>query len=187
MKRMLSVGLALLIAVGTLAAAERSGLQPGQSIGAFEVVKVGGAPNDDVSVGKELCYRCKYGNRPMVMVFTRGSDEKLVSLVKQIDAAVAKNSASQLRAFVNVMADNKAAAEATAKGFASQNLANVPVVIPVDYQNGPGNYSLNPQAQLTIIIANDGKVEVNHVFESGLSCESCIESVMTDVNKLAAK
>jgi hypothetical protein len=187
MKQVLAIAAALLVLGGSLVAAERSGLQPGQAIGAFEVVKVGGAPNDDVSVGKELCYRCKYGNRPMVMVFTRYSDDKLVGLVKQLDAAVSRSSDSQLRAFVNVMADTKPAAESTAKALTSQNLANVPVVIPVDYQNGPGNYSLNPQAQVTVIIANAGKVEASHTFESGLSCESCIESIMTDVTKLTAK
>jgi len=187
MKRYVALGAALLIVCGSLIAAERSGLQPGQAIGPFEVTKVGGAPNDDVAVGKELCYRCKYGSRPMVMIFTRNSDEKLVGLVKQIDSAIAKNSDAQLRAFVNVMADDKASAEATAKALTSQNLANVPVVIPVDYQNGPGNYSLNPQAQVTVIIANSNKVEANHTFEAGLSCDSCIESIMTDVTKLTAK
>ena len=35
----------------------KSGLQPGQSVGAFQVVKCGGAPDDGVKVGAELCYR----------------------------------------------------------------------------------------------------------------------------------
>jgi hypothetical protein len=193
MKRVLTLTLAALLVASTTIvasatlAAEKSGLQAGQTIGPFEVVKVGGAPNDDVSVGQELCYRCKYGSRPMVMIFTRGADDKLVDLVKQLDASVAKNGAAQLRAFVNVMGDSKAAADATAQQLAAQKLANVPVVVPVEYQNGPSAYSLSPQAQLTVILASDGKVTASHEFETGLSCESCAAEIMVDVNKLVAK
>jgi hypothetical protein len=35
----------------------KSGLQPGQSVPAFNVVKCGGAPDDGVKVGQTLCYR----------------------------------------------------------------------------------------------------------------------------------
>ncbi len=45
-------------------------LKQGDPIGAFYVTKVAGADEDGVPVGEELCYRCKYGSRPMVMVFT---------------------------------------------------------------------------------------------------------------------
>jgi hypothetical protein len=189
MKRLIVWAVAVLAVTGAAFAVEKSGLQEGQSIPPFDVCKVGGAADDGVSVGKELCYRCKYGSRPMVMVFTRKtSDEKLASLVQQLDSAVKKNSDAQLRAFVNVMGDSKDAAEASAKDLLTKAApTNVPVVVPVEFKNGPDNYGINPDAELTIIVASGGKVTANHTFEKGLSCESCIESVLSDVTKLVTK
>jgi hypothetical protein len=134
----------------------KSGLAAGEGIGAFNVVKVAGAPDDNVAVGKELCYRCKYGARPQVMVFTRKAGAEVVSLSKELNAAVEKNSDKQLSAFVNVLGD-KAAAEKTAKELGADS-AKVPVVVPVENENGPANYGLNPDAEVTVLIAKGGKV-----------------------------
>ena len=53
----LGVASALLMAATAGAEELKSGLQPGQSVGAFNVVKCGGAPDDGVRVGQQLCYR----------------------------------------------------------------------------------------------------------------------------------
>jgi hypothetical protein len=65
MKMLMSCGAAVaLLACAALAAEKgaaekglKSGLQVGDSVGFFEVVKCGGAADDDVSVGDKLCYR----------------------------------------------------------------------------------------------------------------------------------
>jgi hypothetical protein len=175
------------LAVAAVAFADelKSGLQPEQPIPAFDVTKVAGAADDGVNTGDTLCYRCKYGKRPMVMIFTRKTDENLAALVKQLDEAVSKNQDKQLKAFVNVMGESPDAAKSAAKEFASKNkFTNVPVVVPVEYSNGPDNYGINPKADVTILVASNGKVTANHTFEKGLSCEACVESVIKDVNKL---
>ena len=48
------------------AADVKSGLAVGEFVGAFDVKDCSGP-----SEGKTLCYRCQYGNRPVVAVFTR--------------------------------------------------------------------------------------------------------------------
>lgn len=186
MKKLACVSVAVLLAaVAIVRAADiKSGLEPGAGIGAFQVVKVAG-PEDGVSIGQELCYRCKYGARPMVMVFTRKTDEQLAALTRSLDEAVAKNSDKKLAAFINVMADSRDAADAAAKKFASTaNAKNVPIVVPVEFENGPANYGINPKADVTVLIATGSKVTANHTFEKGLSCEACVEAVMADVKKL---
>ena len=71
MKKALTVCLTVALVASVAVAAElKSGLEPGKLIGPFDVVKCAG-PDDNVKVGSELCYRCKYGARPMVMVFSR--------------------------------------------------------------------------------------------------------------------
>ena len=85
MKQVLSFAVVAVLAVSGLSVSAedlKSGLKEGDAIGAFDVTKCAGAAEDKVEVGANLCYRCKNGRRPQVMVFTGGSDAKVVALVK---------------------------------------------------------------------------------------------------------
>jgi len=175
--------LALLASVA-VAAELKSGLEPGKPIGPFDVVKCAG-PDDKVKVGDELCYRCKYGQRPMVMVFSRSSDAKVAALVKKLDGAVEANSAKQLAAFVSLLGADREALEAKAKQFStSAKVANVPLVVPVEFENGPADYGINPDADVTIIVAKNSKVMANHAFAKGGLDDAGISAVLADVEKL---
>jgi hypothetical protein len=65
MKVFMSCGAAVVLLAcaaiaGEKGAAEKglkSGLQVGDSVGAFDVIKCGGVDDDGVSVGQQLCYR----------------------------------------------------------------------------------------------------------------------------------
>jgi hypothetical protein len=60
MKLLVSCGAAVALLASVAFANEKalkSGLQVGDSVGFFEVVKCGGADDDGVSVGDKLCYR----------------------------------------------------------------------------------------------------------------------------------
>ncbi len=175
---------ALLLATHTVRADEiKSGPQPGDRIGAFDVVKCAGAADDGVDVGNKLCYRCRYGSKPMVMVFARKSDESLASLVKQLDSAVAQNSDKQLKAFVNLVGENRDAAEAAAKTFGEKNkFANVPIVVPEESENGPDNYGINPKAEVTVIVASGGKVTSSHAF-AATPDSAQVQEILSDINK----
>ena len=91
MKKALSLVAFVAIAATTLVTSAddlKSGLQPGKAIGPFYVTKAAGAKKDGVDVGDNLCYRCKNGRRPQVMVFTRSTDKSVAGLVKQLGSGV---------------------------------------------------------------------------------------------------
>ena len=175
---------ALFLATQVVRADEiKSGPQPGDKIGAFDVVKCAGAADDGVDVGNKLCYRCRYGAKPMVMVFARKSDDSLASLVKQLDSAVAQNSDKQLKAFVNIVGENREAAEAAAKQFGEKNkFANVPIVVPEESENGPDNYGINPKAEITVIVAAGGTVTASHAY-AGAPDSAQVQEILSDVTK----
>jgi hypothetical protein len=179
-------GVALLAGISFAVAAElKSGKQPGDAIGAFDVVKCAGSEEDGVKLGSELCYRCKYGNRPMVMVFSRKADESLTGLVKKLDAAVEKNSDEKLAAFVNLLGDNHGSLEQNAKKLGKKvNAPNVPIVVPVEYENGPADYGINPEADVTVILAVKGTVVANHAYGPGQLNDKAVEKILADVPKL---
>ena len=177
---------ALLVAGSIVAAAElKSGLQPGEAIGAFDVVKCAGAEKDGVDLGDQLCYRCKYGARPMVIVFARHADAHLGILAKRLDKVVAKHADQQLSAFINILGEDRDAAEAAAKEFAAaQGVENLPVVVPVEFTNGPADYGINPEAEVTIILAKNSKVVANHAFAAADLNEEALKAVAADMPKL---
>ena len=160
-----------------------SGLKVGDGIGPFNVTKCAGASEDGVSVGDNLCYRCKNGPRPQVMVFTRSSDAKVIELVSKLDKAISKNSDKQLRAFVNYMADSKDAASESVKKLAKETSAkNVPFVVPNEFENGPEDYGINAKAEVTIILAESSKVKANHAVAKAKDLD--VASVVADLEKI---
>jgi len=87
MRRYLMPLFALALAItGVAIAAVQSGLQVGERAGSFNVKDITG-PNQ----GKTLCYRCYYGSRPCVTIFSREITDSVASLVKQVDEQVDKN------------------------------------------------------------------------------------------------
>src|SRR5688572_31949776 len=88
MKKFVACVAAVLLCGSAVIAAElKSGLEIGDAVQPFYVQDVTGP-----SAGKDpLCYRCQYGARPVVAVFTRKVDDKVAALVKEIDSKVAKN------------------------------------------------------------------------------------------------
>lgn len=180
------LGTALMVALtatyATAADSESSSLKKGDPVGAFNVTKVAGAEGDGVEAGESLCYRCRYGSRPMVMVFTRDASEKVTKLVKEIDAAVAANEDAQLRGLVTLLGENRQSLEGDAnKMVAASGAKHVPVVIAEDPQHGPQNYNLNADDDVTVIVANDGQVVATHTFSAK---NVDVAKVMDDVKQI---
>lgn len=185
MRQFLGLAIASAFLLSSTAVAEelKSGLGAGEMIGPFTVTKCAGAEDDSVEMGETLCYRCKNGSRPQVIVFTRGSNEKLVKLVKGLDAQLSENEDAQLRAFVNVMDESRDVASDKAKKLAATAKAkHIPFVVPTEFENGPENYGINPKAELTIIFANEAKVVANYSV-SKLD-ELDIEAAMAHLKKI---
>ena len=185
MRQLVSFALALAVLSPSFATAEevKSGLAAGKSIAPFYVTKTAGAEDDGVACGDNLCYRCKNGSRPQVMVFTRSTDEKVVSLVNELDAQLQKHEDAQLRAFVNMLGNSKDAAAESVKKLASASKAkNVPFVVPNEFENGPEDYGISPKAELTIIIANEAKVVANHAVASAKDLD--VKAVIGDIKKM---
>jgi len=177
------VAVALLAQVA-LAAELTSGPQKGSLLGPFEVIKVAGAVNDGVPSGKQLCYRCKLGNQPVVMVFAPKADQGVTALAQELDQLVAKNKSKNLGSFVNLVGDEASKLEAQAKEFATKaKLENVAVVVPVESKDGPEDYKINSQA-VTVLIYRDGNVVANHAVMPNDLNSPMVKNILSDTDKI---
>ena len=117
MRRILSVAfVASAMFAGAMFAAElKSGLQPGDAPPAYNVTDATGP-----SEGKKLCYRCKYGGRPVVNIFAREMTPEVVALVKEINEVVGKNEEKKMAAFVTVLTNDPDKEDAKLKAIAKK-------------------------------------------------------------------
>ncbi len=177
-------GLIVLTTVHAVEATAEVGLKQGDPIGVFYVTKIAGAEDDGVDAGQELCYRCRYGSRPMVIVFARKTDGKLPDFMKVLDETIAKNEEANLKGLVALLGEDpeKLATDATSL-LAKSKVKRVPFAVAKESQTGPLNYRLSPEAPVTIVVANDSQVVSSRTSNADAID---IDAVMADVKGMLA-
>ncbi len=182
MKKLVATTFALVIAAGVavgVAEELQSGLPCGDKVPAFNVKDVTG-PNK----GTSLCYRCQYGARPVVTIFTRTMDDNVQSLIKQVDGLVGKNGEKQMKAFVVVLTDKPEEQEKSLPEVAKKhNIKSVPLTV-FDSPAGPPNYKIAKDAEVTVMMWNKSEVKANQAFAKGKFDKKAVEGVVADTAKI---
>ena len=116
------------------------------------------------------------------MVFARNADDNLASLVKQLDKLVADNKGKRMKAVVHLIGDDKTQLEETAKSFSGKlDLKQVPMTVPTEYENGPANWGLNAQADLTVFMYKGKKVTSSHAYAGDDVSADAVKAIVADV------
>jgi hypothetical protein len=157
-------------------------LKQGDPIGVFYVTKVAGAEDDGVEPGEDLCYRCRYGSRPMVMVFARDTGGNVPELLKKIEAAVVANEDASLRGLMTLIGEDAAKLKEEAGKLAKKSsVKKVPVVVAKETKTGPLNYRLPSDVAVTIVVARDSQVVNTYLYAAD---EIDIAAVMSEVQQM---
>lgn len=180
MKKFAGIAAVCLAAGAAFAADEiKSGLPVGEQVPAFHVRDITGPAR-----GTTLCYRCKYGEQPVVTVFTRDLSESVKELVKKVDSLVAKNEEKKMAAFVVVLTDDPDAVEPKLEALAKDaKLAKTPLTI-VEGESGPPEYKLSKDAEVTVMMWVDGEVKVNQAFAKGKLDKKSVEKLVGETKKI---
>jgi hypothetical protein len=178
MKKLLA-GVVAMALMCSVAQAVESGLQPGDKVGAYNVKDITG-PN----AGTSLCYRCKFGARPVVNVFAREVNDDLAKLIVQVDKLVADNKDKNMAAFVTVLAEDADKIAPKLKEIADKNgIKNVPLTI-FDGESGPDSYKIAKNADVTVMMWSKGEVKANVAVEKGKLTADAIKSVVAGSEKI---
>lgn len=177
--KMTCVSLLGVFAVAGLAVAAEKSLSVGDKVPAFLVRDVTGPEK-----GKTLCYRCKFGDRPTVTVFTRDVNENIVSLVKKIDAQVASNKDKKMASFLVVLTNDADAAEAKLAEIAKkEKIENVPLTI-IEGEAGPEGYGIQQEHETTVMMWVDGAVKVNEGYPKGKLTAKVVDQLAGETKKI---
>ncbi len=118
------------------------------------------------------------------MVFARKSDAALTSLVKKLNEAIDKHADDKLQAFVNLIGEDREALETSAKELGEESESKlVPIVVPVEHENGPENFSVHPDAEVTVMLYSGVEVKANHAFAEG-ELEEGIDKVLEGIPEI---
>ena len=148
------------------------GLQKGEPIGVFKVTKIAGADDDGVSAGDELCYRCRYGSRPLVILFSRSTDDEVLQFSKMLDHAVRANADIDLKGLIVMLGDDVVSLKEAAEKFAKIGaIARTPVVVAKDNVDGPANYHIQDH-DVTVILAKDNEVVDSFTFDTAADLDA---------------
>jgi len=158
MRKLLAVAVAM-TALSTMVLAD--GLDVGSTVGAFYVKDVTGP-----AAGTKLCYRCRFGDRPVVSIFTRSVDGSVPQLIQEIDGVISKNQAKDAKAFVVLLTDDEAAGEKALKETASKAKVNHTPLTTFDGVAGPDRYQISKDADVTVMMWVNGKLKVNEALKS---------------------
>jgi hypothetical protein len=85
-----------------------------------------------------------------------------------------------------LLGDDAAALKTSAKDFEKKHkVGSIALVVPNDQPNGPKGYKISEDADVTIIIARDGKVTANHALAADALDAKAIEKIVADAKKTA--
>ena len=117
------------------------------------------------------------------MVFAKDTGDALTSLAKEIDKLVADNKKSKMASFVNIIGEDKDKLQEKAKKI-GEPLENVAVVVPVEFETGPKDFDVNPEAGVTVMIYQGLKVVGNHAVAPGKLDSKKVKEIVADAAKL---
>jgi len=155
------------------------GLEVGSNVAAFYVNDVTGP-----SAGKKLCYRCQYGNAPVVSIFTRDVDGNVASLIKEVDKVVGTNQSKKMAAFVVLLTDDPEAKSADLKKVAADQGVTKTPLTTFDGTAGPANYKISQDAEVTVMMWVGGQLKVNKSFKEGELTADKIPSILGETKAI---
>ena len=120
----------------------------------------------------------------MVNVFAREITGNLASLVKQIDAIVAKNEKKKMAAFLVHLTDDADASEAALKKFAAKHRIKHTPLTNFDGLAGPDVYNIAEQADVTVMMWVESKVKVNFALRKGELTKKKITEIVAQTAKI---
>lgn len=172
--------MALAMSLQSAQAAEiESGLKVGDYPGAYYVEDITGP-----AAGEKLCYRCRYGSRPVVNIFARSMNAEVAKLVQQLDGVVGKNEDAGMSAFVVLLTDKPDAEAKSLKAAAGKlGIKHTPLTV-FENSAGPNKYKISKDADITVMMWVDSDVKVNHAMKASDLNATSIAKIIGDTKKI---
>ena len=174
--------LCCLLVAGEPVAELVSGRATGERVPQFFVRAVTGP-----LMNKSVCYVCRNGDRPVVMVFLRDVIDGVPSLLKELDTYIDQNRAVGLRGFAVLLSENQRNAVSKLQTLSFDHQLSLPLAVASTQLDAPSSQNLHPDAAVTVVLYHDQTVVKSHAFRAAEIDADRIAEMMASVKALAAK
>lgn len=130
----------------------QSGPKVGATIHPFFVRAVTGPHRN-----RSVCYVCRYGSRPVVMVLIQKVDPKIGTLLTSLDEVIDENRVSGLRGFGVLVTDESSQAVPILQTIAFDEKVHMPLTAATTAIAGESSHNLHPDAATTLILYRNQK------------------------------
>jgi hypothetical protein len=158
----------------------QSGLKVGDKVQTFYVRAITGPLKN-----KSVCYVCRNGDRPVVMIFIRQITPELKKLLKGIDAEIDAHRAAGLRGFGVFLAGEGNELLPQVQTLAFDEKINLPLTIAAAPSDGSAGGTIHPDAAVTVILYRDMTVTANFAYRADELQDREIEKILKGIRALA--
>ena len=116
------------------------------------------------------------------MIFAREVNDGLTSLVKKIDEATDKHSGCRMGSFVVFCSDDEGLGKKLKTLAEKEKLKHI--VLTLDNPDGPQDYNIAKDAEVTVVLYAKLIVKVNYAFKKGQMTDKDIDRIVSDVSKI---
>ena len=137
--------------------------------------------------GRQHCFVCEAGDRPVVIVFARSLSDPLGRLLHKLDGALAEQKKSELRAWATFLSNDQPGLDPKLVQFGKKHaIGNVALTVFEDVV-GPPAYRLTAEADVTVLVSVKQRVAANFAYRAGEMDDAAIDQVMRAVGQLDEK
>jgi hypothetical protein len=138
-------------------------------------------------MNKSICYVCRNGDRPVIMVFLRDVVPGTADLLKELDRFVDQNRAVGVRGFGVLLSENQRVATSKLQTLSYDNQLSLPLTMAHPQVESAENQNLHPDAAITVVLYHDHTVAASYAFRETEVTKERIAAVMSGVRDLVAK
>ena len=154
-----------------------SGPQVGEKATAFQVISPG-----EEGAGTERKIDPGTSAQPMVLVFLHTIERSMVPLLRVIDEYSARRGEA-LPSEVVFLSPDRISGEQRMKSVNSSLRLKSPIGLSVDGPEGPGNYGLNRECMMTVLVTKNGRVTHNAALvQPGIADAAPIIAAMASIS-----
>ena len=171
-------------AVETASIAEplKSGLNVGDYIPTFYSRVVTGS-----LMNKSVCFVCRSGRRPVVMILMRDIKREHRPLLKNINRLVDLNRGTGMRGFGVMISKNPFGSISKVQTFAFNNKISMPLTVAPLSVASPSCQAIHPDAELTVVLYRNREVVKTFPFRAGELTYDRSREVIDEVRKFIAR
>ena len=137
--------------------------------------------------GKSVCYVCRHGDRPVVMVLVRELGTHTTSLLKELDQCVNQHRADGLRCFAVLVTGTPQREAPRLQTLAFDEKLELPLTLTGEAVAAATALNIAPDAALTAILYEDRHIVSRFSFRSGACDAEARQTIVSSAKLLAGQ